>query len=77
MLEITVKLVPYGIRSQGREIARASIGNISSGTPSTCDYQVSLSDDRGIEARFDAMGIYRDEDVWRFLLSILQKRPVE
>jgi hypothetical protein len=75
MIEITVKVNPYGDTSLTREIAKAIIGNISHGTPSVCDYQVTLEDDRGMKDTFGVTDIYRDADVWNFIADVLQQRP--
>lgn len=75
MIEIIVKIHPYGDASQEREIANAIIGNVSNGTPNVCDYHVTLEDDRGMKDTYGVTDIYRDADVWRFIADVLQHRP--
>jgi hypothetical protein len=71
MLRISIKLVPAGIESLGRQIASATIGNIG-GTPLHADYRYRLASEASPYApALSHEGVITGHDRWQCVWALV------
>lgn len=73
MLEINVKLVPFGIKDREREIARVTIWNKATGTRDFGNYGYKVVDSEDSEVSGDYDGFDRSKGALKLLHEILNE----
>jgi len=72
-LLIRIDLIPGGDYRQAREIARGWIVNDMTGTPEEANYRLHLTTDSDGPMMGKATGVFRNQNVWRFLEEALRQ----
>lgn len=72
MIEIDVKLIPFGMREAERSIGKITIINDTTGTAAVGNYVYAIKHDSGKEIKGEFKGHKREDGIFKLLESILK-----
>ncbi|MGD9157216.1 MAG: hypothetical protein PVG39_02300 [Desulfobacteraceae bacterium] len=72
MIEIDVKLIPFGMREAERSIGKITIINDTTGTAAVGNYVYAIKHDSGEEITGELKNHKREDGIFKLLHSVLE-----